>query len=129
MNDIELYINEDGSVQAIYTDDLASVFPGADMQTRRASHVEPHPTKGGWIVDMPPVDGYLLDAGATEPGPNGPNGFTEVTTKVRDWRRLPLPDLVGAIEATVQVKPFTTRQAALDAERAWLDERMRAGQV
>lgn len=53
--DLDLYIEADGSVRAIYDDMLVELVDPADMTVRRASHVEPVP--GGWMVDMSPVGG------------------------------------------------------------------------
>jgi hypothetical protein len=48
-----LAIEPDGTLIAIYDDDLTSLFDGKTTITR-ASHVEPHPD-GGWIADMSPI--------------------------------------------------------------------------
>lgn len=101
-DDIEITFTDDGDMQAVYSDALAELFAGERMETRRASHVEPHP-KGGWLADMRPVGGPVLCA-------DGSAGRTGINHVKR---------LAG----------FPTRQAALDAEVAWLRERMAAGTV
>ena len=87
---MDLVIEADGTVRFVYSDALAEVFAGEQLETTRASHVEPHPA-GGWYADMAPVGGPVLG-----------DGTISVT--------------IGA------ARPFATRQAALDAERAWLRE-------
>jgi len=84
MSDLDLYIEDDGTMQFVYSDDMAGLLGGlGDATTRRASHVEPCGT--GWSADMSPVGGpVLLDNG----------------------------------------RPFSTREAALKAELAWLDSTM-----
>jgi hypothetical protein len=57
---IDIYINADGSIQHVYNDAIADLFgDDAQVRTRRASHVEPHPN-GGWYADMAPVGGPVL---------------------------------------------------------------------
>lgn len=51
-----LFIEANGTVRYIYSDDLHADF-GADS-IRRASHVEPAP--GGWTADMGPSGGPVL---------------------------------------------------------------------
>lgn len=57
-DDLEVIVNEDGSIVFIHNDDLhdllLSAFP--QMETRRASHVEPD-ARGGWSVDASPLLG------------------------------------------------------------------------
>ena len=55
-----------GTIRAIYDDELAALFDGADVKIERASHVEPY-TVGpeldrlqGWSADLSPVGGPLL---------------------------------------------------------------------
>lgn len=98
MSSLDLFIAEDGQVQSIYSDTLAEVFEGETLDTQRASHVEPHPSKGGWVADMTPTGEEVL---------LGANGLWY--TGAGGW------DLV---------EPFRTRQAALDAEVAWLTDRL-----
>lgn len=68
-----------GSIHAIYDDALVPLMDDASVTTRRASHVEPEWDGRGWMADMSPVDGPLM------------NGFK-------------------------------TREAALSAERYYLDQ-------
>lgn len=52
---MDLFVRPDGTVQAIYADDLVDVFAALGVATtRRASHVEPY-GNGGWMVDLSPV--------------------------------------------------------------------------
>jgi len=55
---IDIYIEADGTAQAVYDDTLVELFDGRDLVTRRASHVEP--VAGGWIADLWPVGGPAL---------------------------------------------------------------------
>ena len=94
--DHDVIVNEDGSLQAIYNDDLVEIFTLGHSRIRRASNVEPSTNgRDGWVVDMEPCGGPVLFADG-------------VSLTVRDPHRL----------------PFTTRKAALDAEVAWLKARM-----
>lgn len=89
-DDIIILVNTDGSLQMVYSDDLAELFADdADLHTSRASHVEPYGT--GWAADMSPVGGPLL---------------LDVVYVSESGR---------FVEA-----PFKTRAAALGAEVAWL---------
>lgn len=97
MDGMEVYIGEDGEIQGIYSDDLAEVFEGDAQETRRASHVEPHP-KGGWLADMRPVGGPVLFA-----------------------------DGVGLVQTDPHRTPFATRREALAAETAWIRARLAEG--
>lgn len=64
--DDEILIDDDGTIQAIYSDDLAEAFAGETLTTRRASHVEPFGQ--GWIANMRPVGGPVLwDTATTNP--------------------------------------------------------------
>lgn len=105
MTALEVVVAPDGTVQMVYSDDLAEVFAGEAVVTRRASHVEPVPYgwPGGWYVDLGPV--------------GGPRLFANCEFYSRD--ELAGHDPVG----------FTTRQAALDAEATWLRARMAEGTV
>lgn len=88
---------ENGVARFVYDDALAPLLREGPSQTVRASHVEPHPTKTGWVADMGPSRGPVL-------GSNGPHTNADAGIA---WDR---------------VAPFATRQEALDAERAWLRE-------
>ncbi len=98
----DILIEEDGTVRFIYADELAEVFAGEAQTTERASNVEPHPTAGhGWYADMIPSGGPVLGA--------------DGTVIYRHEFSYGNPDALWAT-----LKPFPTRQAALDAEREWL---------
>lgn len=104
-DELTLVVETDGTVRYVYDDRLAPVFAGEEQVTRRASHVEPF--RGGWIADMRPSGGPILGDDGTR--------FTPQSV-------LPL-DCIGEVEANImryQLRAFSTRQAALDAERAWL---------
>lgn len=59
MSNIELFIEADGTIQAVYDDVLPDLFESeGKTETRRASHVEPVP--GGWMADLAPIRGPLL---------------------------------------------------------------------
>ncbi len=99
-------IRRGGRVEFIYSDAAASLLEKPGVATvKRASHVEPHPSRIGWIADMRPSGGPILGQGS-------------------EWQpqsELPL-DYVGDLERQFigRLDPFPTRQAALDAEVAWL---------
>lgn len=105
MEEHDILIGEDGAVEFIYADDVAAVFAGEPQETRRASHVEPHPFGGGWLADMRPSNGPVL----------GANGSFDITHAVFED-----PLLLRARD----IEPFPTRQEALDAEMAWLRAKM-----
>lgn len=87
-----------GKAQFVYSDDLAPVSDAMGRASvTRASHVEPHPTKPGWIADMSPAAGTDIVLGK--------NG---------SW-------FLGA-SGWELIEPFALRQQALDAERDWLRE-------
>jgi hypothetical protein len=97
--DHDIYINEDGSIQHIYDDELVDLFDGETTLTgnvtRRASHVEPFGF--GWLADMRPVGGpVLFDTNTANP--------------------------LGRVA-------FKTRAAALAAERAWLNAQMESRKI
>lgn len=60
MDDDELVIDTDGTIQFIYSDALAFVFDQDPLVIRRASHVEPCWNGRGWIADLSPVGGEPL---------------------------------------------------------------------
>lgn len=93
----------DGVMRFVYHDDLVDLLQLGASEVRRASHVEPHPTRGGWIADMEPSADVPENACII-----GANGT---------WFKH-CPD--GA--AWQCVEPFKTRAEALAAERAWLAE-------
>lgn len=100
MKDIDIYIEADGTMQAVYSDALADLLDGEVLEISRASNVEPARTFGvrgkGWLADLRPVGGPLLG-------------------------------LPGELEHGI--RPFPTRQAALDAELVWLGAAMESGQL
>ncbi len=102
-------ITTDGHLKFIYNDALAPLLElhgGAASPLSRASHVEPHPTRNGWLADMEPSGGPVLGAGG-------------------EARRLHKGCDCDDCEAVVlALDPFPTRQDALDAEVAWLREHL-----
>lgn len=58
---MKFVIAQDGSVRAIYSDQMQALLDGAGLrgETRRASHVEPN-ASGLWEADMSPVGGPVL---------------------------------------------------------------------
>lgn len=99
----DILIEEDGTIRFVYSDTIGSIFKDEAQQTVRASHVEPHPNTPGWIADMRPSGGPILGDGAE----------LDVTPPADP------ADIPAFLERMV-LKPFATRQAALDAEREWL---------
>jgi hypothetical protein len=97
---------EDGGMSFVYSDELAPLLEQGASKVTRASHVEPHPSGGGWVADMRPSDGPILGQASS-------------------WRPqsdLPL-EFLGDVEKEmlrVTVQPFPLREDALAAERAWL---------
>lgn len=65
-----IVIEPDGTVVAIYSDDLAGLLAEGVAEVTRASHVEPM-SGGGWEADMRPVAG---EAGPVLRGADG-KGF------------------------------------------------------
>jgi hypothetical protein len=101
--DYDLLIEEDGTIRYVYADDLAEAFEGEETTTIRASHVEPHPARAGWLADMRPSGGPVLGRG------------WERTPKAMEWSRRHEGN-----DGVVSLPPFPTRAEALAAERAWL---------
>lgn len=65
MEEYELYIDTDGTIQTIYDDALVPALAAqGKAETRRASHVEPTVLQllgvQGWVADMSPVGGPVL---------------------------------------------------------------------
>jgi hypothetical protein len=54
-----LTIASDGTITAIYSDDLVGLLTAGESNIRRASSVEPYPG-GGWTADLSPVSGPFL---------------------------------------------------------------------
>jgi hypothetical protein len=62
MKVVNLNFDPDGTVKFIHDDEIAALVHSLepfDMNTKRASHVEPLPGGEGWTVDMSPVGGGL----------------------------------------------------------------------
>lgn len=113
----DIVIDPDGTTRFIYSDDLAQVFAGEAQETRRASHVEPHPTKPGWLADMSPSGGPVLGASDAVDRIEWTEELTHPGTVVPGFRTR----TDGELELLrAALEPFKTRQAALDAEREWL---------
>jgi len=55
---MDIMIATDGTIRAIYSDDLRELLEEGQTTIKRASHVEPCP--GGWSADMSPVGGPVL---------------------------------------------------------------------
>jgi hypothetical protein len=111
-DEIDLTVEPDGTVRFVHDDRLVGAFDGERQETKRASHVEPHPTKTGWLADMRPSGGPVIGCDTElEPIPDILNDIM-------------MPELIrlGHVwhEDFDAVRPFRTRQEALDAERAWL---------
>lgn len=91
----DILIDTNGDISFVYADELAQAFEGEQMETVRASHVEPW-RYGGWFADMSPSGGPSM--------------------LLPDYAINSLNEVIG------RPAGFQTRQAALDAERAWLRE-------
>lgn len=102
-DEMDIVVEADGTVRFVYDDALAEVFEGEQQETRRASHVEPHPARPGWLADMRPSGGPVLGRG---------------------WQRT--PEAIAwslaneGSDGIASLPPFQTRQEALAAEREWL---------
>jgi hypothetical protein len=60
---VRIWVKRDGTVCALYSDDLASVLMEMGLPSiRRASHVEPKTVNGAveWYADMEPSGGPML---------------------------------------------------------------------
>ena len=59
---LKLVVKNGGEINVIYDDALIGLMDGAEIEIKRASHVEPdwfgHECK--WIADMRPVNGPIL---------------------------------------------------------------------
>lgn len=109
MSETHRIVIKDGVTRFVYHDLLEPLMArlGAKpTDVTRASHVEPHPTRPGWIADMTPSDGPVI----------GVNGSTLLTGE-SVWPYGP-----HARSAWDALEPFRTRQEALNAERRWLHE-------
>ena len=58
LSEYDILIDPDGTIRFVYVDDLAEVFEGEALYTKRASHVEPFGQ--GWMADMRPSGGPIL---------------------------------------------------------------------
>lgn len=56
---LKLVIDHGGLIRAIYDDALTALMAEADVEIKRASHVEPD-SCGGWYADMSPVGGPVM---------------------------------------------------------------------
>ena len=56
----QLTVSPSGSLSFIYSDELVGLLELGRAEIRRASHVEPNPSGGGWIADMGPSGGGVL---------------------------------------------------------------------
>jgi hypothetical protein len=86
---------KDGVAEFVFDDDLIPLTKEGETTIKRVSHVEPHPSKPGWLADMRPIGGPVLGNYGT-------------------W------DESMWLKTVHMLDPFETRAAALDAERDWL---------
>lgn len=94
----------DGRLTFVYDDALGDLLDEGTAAVCRVSHVEPHPTKKGWLADMSPVGGPIL--GADE-------------AFFRPHKDCDCDDCERVIDG---MTPFRARSAALKAERDWLTQ-------
>jgi hypothetical protein len=112
-----LTIRADGTLEFIYSDDLAAFMERGGTVVTRASHVEPY--KGGWTADMRPSGGPILGAnGASIAAVTTLDGA--LTVDCLDTLNGQVVNMSGPFPA---LQPFKTRAEALAAEVAWLKER------
>ena len=93
---------ENGHLSFVYDDALADLLDEGVVAVCRVSHVEPHPTKTGWLADMSPVGGPVLGADDA------------VFRLHKDC------DCDECERMILAMAPFKTRAGALNAEREWL---------
>ena len=55
----EVIIDPNGTLRALYSDELSELLKEGKATVKRASRVEPAP-EGGWTADMSPVNGPVL---------------------------------------------------------------------
>lgn len=60
MNECLLDVSPNGTLTAIYNDDLVDLMGQAQVHITRASHVEPTTDGTGWMADLSPSNGPLL---------------------------------------------------------------------
>lgn len=88
-----------GEAKAVYADGINDTLHAlGEVRIERASHVEPHPTKPGWLADMTPSGGPYI----------GSNG------------EMRIEDLPPGQSVAMLLDGFTLREDALAAELAWL---------
>lgn len=58
----DVFIRPDGTICALYYDELKPLLECGDAEVKRASHVDPEMTDSGlkWFVDLAPSDGPKL---------------------------------------------------------------------
>jgi hypothetical protein len=101
-DEVVISVDDEGTLEFVYSDELADVMDLGDVAVCRASHVEPHPTKTGWLADMAPSGGPVI-------------GLTSVALRPhKDC------DCDDCDKVVVALDPFKTRAEALKAERVWL---------
>ena len=61
-------VKPDGTVLCIYSDDMIELYEQGDAKTKRASHVEPDENGDGWVVDLTPVGGPVMEHNFRERG-------------------------------------------------------------
>lgn len=134
MSDEHVINIADGRAEFIYDDALAGAVADMDGRVTRASHVEPHPTRPGWLADMTPSGGPVLSASGpacrfvSDGGaPVCPTHGAAIDRDDAGWHcaatSVPFPFGVPlGTWALDQCEPFATRADALEAERAWLRE-------
>src|SRR5688572_17769860 len=103
-NEHVVKINEKGDIEFVYDDELSDLLKLGDSVVVRASHVEPHPNKTGWLADMRPSGGPVI----------GANGSASIAAELETHI-----SYSHEIE-TAGIEPFALREEALAAEREWL---------
>lgn len=87
-----IFITPDGHIIFQHDDDVASALhPLGSPTTRRASHVEPHPTRPGqWIANMTPINNDV-------PLALGPfNRRDEALAAEKTWLAINMPRILAA---------------------------------
>ena len=93
---------QNGRIAFVYDDALAELLTEGTATVQRVSHVEPHPTKIGWVADMRPVQGPVI-------------GLDNAYTIIAETEE-------AATKIINLLTPFPTRAEALAAERVWLTQ-------
>ena len=131
---------EGGEASFVYDDALVNEADGPSLlamgpsTVTRASHVEPHPTRPGWLADMSPSGGPVLAANGAACRFQSDNGCAVCATHriilvndVHGWKccatgvYFPHGVPMGSWQLDA-AEPFPLREDALAAERAWLRE-------